>query len=327
MSEGIGSISFGLPPLQTADSLSLESTAYASTVPRSSTPLYGQRYPDDPQLNVSQRGEPNYGVSVDPASQYGPASLGQQSSQRPLASRLPPPSVSPQSLQRSATGTGTTTATTATAATPAAKPAKPGPGETQVKVEPDETLWELSMRYGVSLDALRERNGIEGNRLVANTNIVIPAPHATRVQASWAEGQDLTTFATEHGFKNADELIRANRHAFRGDPALPADGAMLWVPRHPAAAAEPVSAASEPEPPPMSPGEDQEAQASASPSVGTDESEAIPSDSLLYVGDAPPVIEPDEPGLLYTPAHRPASPLDEPLESNLDGGYSAAPEE
>ncbi|XP_010924730.1 uncharacterized protein [Elaeis guineensis] len=43
-----------------------------------------------------------------------------------------------------------------------------------IKIEKGDTLWDLSQKYGVSIDAIKEANGITGNTIYAGKKLVIP---------------------------------------------------------------------------------------------------------------------------------------------------------
>ncbi|XP_008792331.2 uncharacterized protein LOC103708977 [Phoenix dactylifera] len=43
-----------------------------------------------------------------------------------------------------------------------------------IKIEKGDTLWDLSRKYEVSIDAIKEANGIMGNTIYAGKKLVIP---------------------------------------------------------------------------------------------------------------------------------------------------------
>ncbi|KAG1367764.1 LysM domain containing protein [Cocos nucifera] len=43
-----------------------------------------------------------------------------------------------------------------------------------IKIEKGDTLWDLSRKYGVSIDVIKEANGITGNTIYAGKKLVIP---------------------------------------------------------------------------------------------------------------------------------------------------------
>ncbi|MCL7035302.1 hypothetical protein MKW94_029758 [Papaver nudicaule] len=43
-----------------------------------------------------------------------------------------------------------------------------------VEIEKGDTLWALSRKHGVSVDALKEANGLEGDKIYAGKKLVIP---------------------------------------------------------------------------------------------------------------------------------------------------------
>lgn len=47
-------------------------------------------------------------------------------------------------------------------------------GPSQVIVRRDETLWRIARRFGVTVDRLREANGLEGNLIIEGQTLVIP---------------------------------------------------------------------------------------------------------------------------------------------------------
>ncbi|KAG9448209.1 hypothetical protein H6P81_014337 [Aristolochia fimbriata] len=59
------------------------------------------------------------------------------------------------------------------------EPIIPAPPETTrapetVKIEKGDTLWGLSRKYGVSIDAIKEANGLTGDTIYAGKKLVIP---------------------------------------------------------------------------------------------------------------------------------------------------------
>ena len=111
-------------------------------------------------------------------------------------------------------------------------------------VQPGDTLWSIAQRYGVSVAALQQANGLAGSDVIQVGQVLVvkgatssptPAAGASRVHVV-APGEALSTIAQRYGVSVA-ELMRANG---LNDPDLIAIGQKLAIPGGGAAASQPA---------------------------------------------------------------------------------------
>ncbi len=96
---------------------------------------------------------------------------------------------------------------------PGAAPARSAPVSrtTEYIVQPGDTLYGLARRFGVTVEALREVNGLPGEGIIAGTRLLIPPPaQDDRVRTHTVQaGETLYSLARRYGVTVA-QLRRAN---------------------------------------------------------------------------------------------------------------------
>lgn len=92
-------------------------------------------------------------------------------------------------------------------------------------IQPGDSLWRLSQRYGISVDTLIDVNGLsKPDRLVVGQAIVIPTPERFHTVQT---GETLSQIADRYGI-SVEELVRTNQIQ---NPDVISPGQILFIPQ------------------------------------------------------------------------------------------------
>ena len=110
-----------------------------------------------------RKGKPSHGIDKAPTPQTITPSSGKQMKPRAKGSALAGVPETPLPAVNNGTG-----------AFPVMVQMKDRSAPSQVIVRRDETLWRIARRFGVTVDQLREANGLEGTLIIEGQTLVIP---------------------------------------------------------------------------------------------------------------------------------------------------------